>query len=1287
MISLDNIEYPDLPVADKRDEILKLIKHNNVVIIQGDTGSGKTTQLPKMCLEAGLSEHGIIGVTQPRRIAALSIAERLREELKSKEAVSTKIRFFEEGNSNAPLKVMTDGILLQEYRNDSLLKKYSCIMIDEAHERSLNIDILLGICRTILQKRKDFKLLVTSATIDTDKFSKFFYNAPVVSAEGRIFPVDLEYQCSEDDYEVSMVSECARAILDLQTRKADNLLCFLPTESDILDLRDMLQKDLGRGYDILPLYGRMSAIDQKKIFSKSSKIKIVLATNIAETSLTIPGIAYVVDTGLARVSRYNAQSRIQGLPIEKISQASARQRMGRAGRVKSGICIRLYSREDYNSRVEYTDPEILRSNLANVILQLKSLRLNLDYFPFIEPPPKSSFTGAYRLLYELGALEGSDSKARVSKLGTAMSHLPMDVSLARMLLYAKEENLLHSVLILTAALSIQDVRVTPQDEKEKTKARLAHSQFNDKSSDFITILNIWNELYASFGDMFSYNKLRTFCARNYLSFFRIKEWIELFKQFSRLLKFKSKDMSCSLDSLNEDLLHKCLLSGYLGSVAQKNPEDYNSYHLPGKREAWIFPGSALKKKKPEWLMSAELRETSRLFLSQVAPINPEWIYQLVPNLCSKSYFGEVFNEETGFVETKEEIKFKGMIVAKGRRIQLSKIDGDLACEVFWTQAVIENKIKRPFDFMKHNARVLKKLFEIEEKSRSFGLVPDSLQLLSWYLAKVSQTKGIAISSVKELDKYIQKNGDSIFCFDEKDWMGERKSKEWRETFTNNIRIKGKKLRVNYEFDHSKDNDGLTIFIENEELLAPSSYCYKISAWRKWLIEQCDAYLSRSMRDALDLHRKEFEKVFLNNLKDNSNSSAADALFRAMNHVLKYEGNSFALPKKWEKYHCLHAKLNTLMLDISPELSRTEMLANLVDIYQEDRKLPILYSALDYDVYLLFDVEGGCLFCFGKRELLFQRWMLNLIGFSESSKMVSQSIIEEDEKAWLKHKFSFLNQIMPERSLNFAKDALLYWSADKISDQSAKSLEQSTPVFDILKRKGVKKLNALEDLARLKTSRENSEDSSITIGQNSDDNFKLMATLCSDSMTLGLDAFLYCWKILQQAYNHKLDKDILEKLNFLTKIKFEDSDFFRVARIYSFLNDLKLDLGHLGAFNSFPKSVLEFNDFIKEHRQLMESHRKRWKSKRQSTRTQLISWNMLNDPPKKLFAMLASLESSGLNFQERALEELIIDATMEKTRMKAWRLGAFDGDENKQANEDVFRVDEQKLEELRKLFGH
>ena len=779
------IDYPELPVVEHREEFFEMLEKHQVVIVKADTGSGKSTQLPKFLLEwfANSSEKTQsfkIGVTEPRRLAAISIADRLREELKDETLVSTKIRFWEQGQSDAPIKVMTDGILLQEFRRDRLFRQYSAVVIDEAHERSLNIDILLGIFKTVLQARPEFKLIVASATLDAKLFEEFYDNSCVLEAEGRMYPVDIEYffdgsAAERAALDISgkgdsgLLDEARDAILDLESRHRDHLLCFLPTERDIQDLAGELAHELDSAtFDVLPLFGRMSPEEQRRIFKNSGKTRVVLATNIAETSLTIPGIAYVVDTGMARISRYNAQSRIQGLPVEEISKASARQRTGRAGRVKPGVCIRLYSPEEFEKRDEFTEPEIRRSNLANVVLQLRSLGLELENFPFLQSPPHSAFRGAYKTLFELGALTADNSSGHVTKLGREMTRLPMDVALSAVLLRAREAGVLQPALIVCSALSIQDPRVVPGEEPERTRIRQLHRKFAGHKSDFLTFVCMWNAFCAEW-DGKSWNKLRKFCDKFSMHFLRCREWIDLYDQFSRILDVKFDKRECPLESFHADNLHIALLSGFLGGVARRDIEN-GCYRLVSGRETHVFPGSDLYGKSVEWLFSAEVRETSRIFLNKGAEIKPEWIMQVAEPFCTRRWFMPTWNQERGFVEAVEEVSFRGLVISRGHRVDYARVNPDECAEIFWREAVVLGQMARPFAFMTHNERVVEDLHGLEARKRQFGLAPSEDALVDYYVRIAPR-----VNSIKTLKDYIREHTDQFLKFDAKFWLDQNET--------------------------------------------------------------------------------------------------------------------------------------------------------------------------------------------------------------------------------------------------------------------------------------------------------------------------------------------------------------------------------------------------------------------------------------------------------------------------------------------------------------------------------
>lgn len=638
--SLPKITYDEaLPVAQKHDEIIEAIKNNQVLIIAGETGSGKTTQIPKMCLEAGLGLHGLIGHTQPRRLAARAVSTRIAQELGEELGLSVgyKVRFTDVTSENCYIKLMTDGILLSETASDRLLLNYDCIIIDEAHERSLNIDFLLGYLKQLLNKRKDLKLIITSATINTERFSKHFNNAPVIEVSGRTYPVEVEYMPlglqdgDEDD------PECEVEELDLRNGilkalkflfkahgRADTLV-FLPGEREIMDIAAFLKKAHLPNTEILPLYARLATAEQNKIFSPHSTVRVVLCTNVAETSLTVPGIKYVIDPGTARISRYSPRTKVQRLPVEKISQASANQRKGRCGRVSEGVCVRLYSEEDFLSRTEFTDPEILRTNLAAVILQMVALHLgNITKFPFIDPPQMRQVTDGIRLLEEVGAINDAKGKGtdeiELTKIGVALSKIPADPRLSRMLVQADKEGALSEVLVIVSALAVMDPRERPLDKQEQS--RQAHHRFDDEKSDFLSYLNLYKYICQLQTNM-SNSALRKRLKAEYISYLRVREWFDLLRQLRascQSLKYRSNEVPSTYEAI-----HRAILSGLLSQIGHYEDNDKGMYLGARGVKFVIHPSSVLCKKKPKWICSAELNETSRLFAKTVASIDPLWV--------------------------------------------------------------------------------------------------------------------------------------------------------------------------------------------------------------------------------------------------------------------------------------------------------------------------------------------------------------------------------------------------------------------------------------------------------------------------------------------------------------------------------------------------------------------------------------------------------------------------------------------------------------------------------------
>ncbi len=1014
------IEYPELPVVEHREEFFDLFEKHQVVIVKADTGSGKSTQLPKFLLEWYATVHHSregenltdavrerdprlrgddmsafkIGVTEPRRLAAISIADRLREELKDETLVSTKIRFWEQGQSDAPIKVMTDGILLQEFRRDRLFRQYSAIVIDEAHERSLNIDILLGIFKTVLQARPEFKLIVASATLDAKLFEEFYDNSCVLEAEGRTFPVDVEYYFGDGSTgsptlskvtergrselaegprnrdtsgkgDSGLLDEARDAILDLETRHRDHLLCFLPTERDIQDLAGELAHELDSAtFDILPLYGRMSPDEQRRIFRHTEKTRVVLATNIAETSLTIPGIAYVVDTGTARISRYNAQSRIQGLPVEDISKASARQRTGRAGRVKPGVCIRLYSPEDFEKRDEFTEPEIRRSNLANVVLQLRSLGLELENFPFLQSPPHSAFRGAYKTLFELGALTADNASGHVTKLGREMTRLPMDVALSAVLLRARDAGVLQPALIVCSALSIQDPRVVPSEEPERTRIRQLHRKFAGHKSDFLTFICMWNAFCAEW-DGKTWNKLRKFCDKNSLHFLRCREWIDLYEQFGRILDVKFENRVCPLDSFHRDNLHIALLSGFLGGIALRDLEN-GCYRLVSGRETHVFPGSDLYGKSVEWLFSAEVRETSRIFLNKAAEIKPEWIMQVAEPFCTRRWYAPTWNQERGFVEAVEEVSFRGLVISRGHRVDYARVNPDECAEIFWREAVVLGQMARPFAFMTHNERVVEDLHALEARKRQFGLAPSEDALVDYYTRIAHE-----VNSIKTLKDYIREHTDQFLKFDAKFWLdqldertgealqmgGERfrsrlsdfmgkfpERAEGNETAKKSsvktpelggsleqFRIEGldgssRMVVGEMVFDAMRDCDGITLDLPYDMLpqVTPAALALSIHQWREWMAESIIREMPKAAKKQLEGKRTFIDDAFCDKLKENPHKAPLLLLYEVFADLKQLDCDIPTVTPEKENHLRIHARIfkqgfaEKFAVELSPE---------------------------------------------------------------------------------------------------------------------------------------------------------------------------------------------------------------------------------------------------------------------------------------------------------------------------------------------------------------------------------
>ncbi|QSX35692.1 ATP-dependent RNA helicase HrpA [Shewanella sedimentimangrovi] len=735
--SRPNCQFPEaLPVSQKRDEIASAIAAHQVVIVAGETGSGKTTQLPKICLELGRGSRGLIGHTQPRRLAARSVATRVAEELQSPlgEAVGFKVRFADAINDNSYIKLMTDGILLAELTSDRFLNQYDTLIIDEAHERSLNIDFILGYLKQLLPKRPDLKLIITSATIDVARFSKHFNDAPVIEVSGRTFPVETRYRplVKDDEPDLDLMDGIFAAVDELITEGPGDILIFMNGEREIRDTAEQLNRRNYRDTEVLPLYARLSYGEQSKVFKSHTGRRIVLATNVAETSLTVPGIRYVIDPGTARISRYSYRTKVQRLPIEPISQASANQRQGRCGRVGPGICIRLYEESDFLSRPEFTDPEILRTNLASVILQMLAIGLgDIQGFPFIQPPDERHIKDGFLLLEELQAVKSRKGELGLTPLGKQLAHIPLDPRLARMVIEANGRGALHEAMVITSALSIQDPRERPLEKKQA--ADEAHKRFADKDSDFVALLNLWNYLKEQ-QKALSASQFRKQCKSEYLAYLRVREWQDLYAQLRQSvheLKWRLNGTPADYDSL-----HRSLLSGLLSHIGFK--DNNNEYLGARNRRFFVFPGSPLAKKGPKWIVAAELTETSRLFARGCAKIEPEWLEELAAHLIKKQHNEPHFEANQGAVIAYENQVLYGLTVVNRRKVQYGGINPVEAREIFIRSALAEGQLKSREAFFVNNQKLLEEVETLEHKSRRRDILVDEQVLFDFYDARLPE---------------------------------------------------------------------------------------------------------------------------------------------------------------------------------------------------------------------------------------------------------------------------------------------------------------------------------------------------------------------------------------------------------------------------------------------------------------------------------------------------------------------------------------------------------------------
>lgn len=801
---------PDLPVSEHWPELLQAFTNNQVIVVAGETGSGKTTQLPKLCLQAGQGRRGRIGHTQPRRIAARTVCKRIAEELgaQGSSLVSYQVRFKDNSTDDTLVKLMTDGILLAEIQHDPYLNQYDTLIIDEAHERSLNIDFLLGYIKRILPRRPDLKVLITSATIDVESLSRHFSDAPVVEVSGRTYPVETQY-LPPDEMPTDLGSSnagqivCAMEhILALEQGgsgfRGGDVLVFLPGERDIREAALALRR-LDQQLDVLPLYARLGSAEQDRVFNPKGGRgrRVVLATNVAETSLTVPGIRYVIDTGVARISRYSHRSRVQRLPIEAISQASAEQRKGRCGRTAPGLCLRLYSEQDLMGRPEFTDPEIMRTNLASVILQMTGMNLgDLDAFPFVTVPDQRLVNDGYRLLDELGALDGRQA---LSKTGKTLSRIPVDPRIARMLIEASTRGCLEETLIIAAGLSIQDPRERPHDKQQAADEK--HARFKAEHSDFMGLLNLWR-YFEEQRQALSKTQLRKLCQREFLSHRRLFEWRDLHHQLrlvSRELGWKENQ-----EPADEAVIHRSLLAGLASHVGQR--EERREYNGTRNRKFQIFPGSVLGKKPPPWLMATELVDTGKLYARVNARIEPEWVEEAAPHLLKRSYSEPHWNQRRGAVMALEKTTLYGLVIRDKKRVNYSKIDPVICREVFIRSALVEEAYKSKADFWVHNSKLREGIRELEEKIRRHDLMVDDDDIYQFYDRQIPAN----IVNAAGFERWLKKQAQGTLALSEADLLRRDASTANEQAYPEALQIDELALPLRYQFSPGKQADGVNV---------------------------------------------------------------------------------------------------------------------------------------------------------------------------------------------------------------------------------------------------------------------------------------------------------------------------------------------------------------------------------------------------------------------------------------------------------------------------------------------
>lgn len=842
-----HIEFPPLPVCEKRDDIAQIIAANQVVVLAGETGSGKTTQIPKICLTIGRGTTGLIGHTQPRRIAANTVANRIAEELKTTlgDKVGYQVRFSDQSNENTLIKVMTDGILLAEIQHDPFLNKYDTLIIDEAHERSLNIDFLLGYLKQLLPKRPDLKLIITSATIDLERFSQHFNSAPIIEVSGRTYPVDVWYRPlfefeneDEESTDADQYAAIVEAVREIELHektglgaRGGDILVFLSGEREIREAADALRKAQFAHMDVLPFYARLSLAEQQKVFAPHTGRRVVLATNVAETSITVPGIRYVIDPGFARISRYSYRTKVQRLPIEPVSKASANQRKGRCGRVAEGICIRLYSEEDFNSRPEFTDAEILRTNLAAVILQMLQLRMgDIHKFPFIDAPDHRLISDGFKLLEELHAV---NAKNQLTPVGQQLAKLPLDPRLARMLLAAQQQSCIRELLIIVSALSVQDPRERPVEKQQA--ADQMHRRFWVDHSDFLGYVSLW-DYFETQRQALSQNQLRKLCKKEFLSYLRLREWRDVHHQLC--IAIKDLGFRINSENANYESVHKALLTGLLGNLGFNHEE--REYLGARNRKFAIFPGSSLAKKTPKWIMAAELIETSRLFAHTVAKIEPDWVISAAEHLIKRQHFEPHYDSRSGQVMAYEKITLYGLTIVEKKSVSYSHINPVESRQVFIRAALVEGQYaqhpKRKHlqqqsgfkDFYTHQQQLLIELDELEAKSRRRDIVVDEQVIFDFYDERIPE-QVVNLAGFEAWRKKAELGNPQLLYISRETLMRHGAGDVTQAQFPNELEWRGMVFPLSYHFEPNHPFDGVSIHV-------PMSVLHQVPEQRlEWLV--------------------------------------------------------------------------------------------------------------------------------------------------------------------------------------------------------------------------------------------------------------------------------------------------------------------------------------------------------------------------------------------------------------------------------------------------------------------